>query len=255
MRWGGSMRSSLPLPLLALVFVLAPLGAAHAGMGRELPKKFRESPYSLMSLSVGHPNEGWQVRAKRLKDTSSLKVRASSVKRSYGHPALVLMLRRSAADVAKAKPGSVMLVGDLSSENGGPLSGHRSHQSGRDADIAFYMTNSEGRPAWPGHFVAFDGEGKAKRGGSLRFDDRQNWLLVESWAGDQRAGLSHIFVSTPLRKRLLDYGRRHARRKDHYERAIKLLKQPEQGEPHDDHFHVRIACPARQSEVCRAESK
>jgi len=37
--------------------------------------------------------------------------------------------------------------------------------------------------------------------------------------------------------------------------ATALLKQPEKGEDHDDHFHVRITCPAEQEEICRSESK
>src|SRR5690606_36397738 len=96
------------------------------------------SPYSLMSLSVGHPKHGFQVRAKKLRPRPYLKIKSGSRGENYGHPALVLMLKRSARDIARAVPGSVMLVGDLSSKRGGPLAGHHSHQSGHDADVVFY---------------------------------------------------------------------------------------------------------------------
>ncbi len=206
-----------------------------------------------MSLSVGNPNHGWQVRAKKLRKRPYLHLKKGS--HPYGHPALVLMLYRSAKEVARGAHGSVMLVGDLSRKEGGPLAGHRSHQSGRDADVAFYATDAKGKPVTLDHFVTFDGEGKARDGSGLEFDERRNWLLVQSWVRDRRAGLSHIFVSMPLRARLLRYGAKHRRYKKYVREATKLLKQPEDSSPHDDHFHVRISCPKRQDEICREESR
>src|SRR5690606_37675060 len=161
-----------------------PTPTASARPTRELPDRYKKSPYSLMSLSVGAPNAGWQVRAKRLRNTRYVKVRPSSVSRSYAHPALVLMLQRSAKDIGKMAPGSVMFVGDLSSENGGAISGHRSHQSGRDADLAFYMKDKNGRRVAATRLVAFDGNGKARDGSGYVFDDELNWMLVQSWARD-----------------------------------------------------------------------
>jgi penicillin-insensitive murein endopeptidase len=221
----------------------------------ELPRKFARPPYARMSLTIGHPNEGYQLRAKRLSSTRELYVRKSSRDRAYGYPSLVLMLHRSARDVAKAVAGSTMLVGDLSTREGGPLSGHHSHQSGRDADVGFYVLNLRDRPVQSKELVAFDGDGNAKDGGGLRFDDYRNWLLVESWVKDRRAGLSHVFVSDPLRARLLRFAREHPRFAPYADRAAALLEQPENGEPHDDHFHVRISCPEDLAEICRNESR
>lgn len=230
------------------------LNLAHASGARKLPPQFRDYPYSVMSLTVGHPNAGYQVRAKKLRDTPHLAVKASSTDYRYAHPALVLMLRRSSREIARSVPGSVMVVGDLSREDGGPLRGHRSHQSGRDADVGFYARDRDGNSVKLERFVKFGRDGKATDGSGLVFDDYRNWLLVQSWVLDARAGLSHIFVSRGLRARLLTYA---ASRKDfarHVERAAVLLKQPERGEPHDDHFHVRIACPERQIGLCKNES-
>ncbi|HEX3595382.1 MAG TPA: penicillin-insensitive murein endopeptidase, partial [Polyangiaceae bacterium] len=224
------------------------LCALFASVGRarepiELPARFRTGRLAMLSLSGGYPNEGWQLRGKRLRPSRELHVRNPSRERVYGHPALVLMLGRSARDVAMAAPGSVLLVGDLSSKQGGPVSGHRSHQSGRDADVAFYVTDIHGKPVPSTEYVAFDGDGRAKDGRPLLFDDERNWLLVESWARDRRAGLSHIFVSWPLRERLLKYARSRPKFAPYVLPATALLKQPEKGEAHDDHFHVRITCP------------
>jgi penicillin-insensitive murein endopeptidase len=80
----------------------------------------------------------------------------------------------------------------------------------------------------------------------VKFDDYRNWLLVQAWVRDRRAGLSHVFVERSLRRRILDYGRSHAKFRSYVRQAAMLLKQPEDAAPHDDHFHVRIACPRRQ---------
>ena len=84
----------------------------------ELPAKFRSGRFAMLSLSGGYPNDGWQRRGKRLRHSRELKIRKASRERTYGHPALVLMLHRSARDVAKGAPGSVLLVGDLSAKLG-----------------------------------------------------------------------------------------------------------------------------------------
>src|SRR5262249_10950875 len=57
--------------------------------------------------------------------------------RRFGHPALVAYLERLAARVKSAKLG-LLLMGDLAQARGGPTpSGHKSHQSGLDADVGY----------------------------------------------------------------------------------------------------------------------
>jgi penicillin-insensitive murein endopeptidase len=227
-----------------------PAADALADPGRKLPARFLQSPYSLMSLSVGYPNDGWQVRAKQLRASEPLQIKRSSRTYCYGHPALVLMLQRSAAEMARAYPGSVMVVGDVSAKDGGPLYGHRSHQSGRDADVGFYARDWRGRPFVPKRFVSYGADGKAKNYPGLVFDDGRNWALVVSWLRDNRARVTHVFVSRDLRERLLAYGRKSAHR-NLVPRVANLLRQPKSSSAHDDHFHVRIACPDRQEAICQ----
>ena len=222
---------------------------AEADPARQLPARYLRSPYSLMSLSVGYPNDGWQVRSRRLRTGPALTIKQSSRELCFGHPALVLMLERSAKEMAEAYPDSVMVVGDVAAEGGGPLVGHRSHQSGRDADVAFYARDWKGRPFTPPRFVAYGADGKAKDYPGLVFDDERNWALVVSWLRDNRAGVTHVFVSKDLRTRLLDYGRRSSHA-SLVPRASVLFRQPKSASAHDDHFHVRIACPARQEGIC-----
>ncbi len=208
-----------------------------------------------MSLSVGYPNDGWQLRAKKLRRTRYLRIKPSSKDDCYGHPALVLMLHRSAKELARAAHGSVMVVGDLSRDTGGPLSGHHSHQSGRDADVAFYMKDKDGKPYIPDHFVKFGSDGKATDGSGLEFDDWRNWLLVQSWVRDKRAGLSYIFIADWLKRRLIAFAEGRKQFKKYVPEALKVMHQPEDAEPHDDHFHVRISCPHRQDDICHEQSR
>lgn len=244
----------------AALLLLAGLGVAAApavglASGRELPERYRRPPWSKASLTVGHPNAGWQARAKKLRRTRQLRVKAGSEERVYGHPALVLMLRRSARDVARSAKGAVMLVGDLSTREGGALSGHHSHQSGRDADVGFYALDAAGKRVLPEAFVSYGADGRARDGSGLVFDDRTNALLLLAWAKDQRAGLRRVFVANALRRRLIAQGRKLSGWEAHAAAVERLLEQPENASTHDDHFHVRIACPPGQEAICREESR
>jgi penicillin-insensitive murein endopeptidase len=117
------------------------------------------------------------------------------------------------------------------------------------------MLDKTGKPFTPKECVKFDANGNAKNKSGLVFDDYRNWLLVQSWVMDQRAGLSHIFVSRELRARLLRFAKSRKDFRPYADAAAKLLKQPEHASPHDDHFHVRISCPDQQQGLCKGESR
>ncbi|HEX7669020.1 MAG TPA: penicillin-insensitive murein endopeptidase [Polyangiaceae bacterium] len=60
---------------------------------------------------------------------------------------------------------------------------------------------------------------------------------------NSEVGVQNIFVADSLKRRLLEYARRHRANLDVLYRAEAAMRQPTRGAPHDDHFHVRIACP------------
>jgi penicillin-insensitive murein endopeptidase len=245
----ASRRRSL-LWLGAWVFTTLVATAAFATYSdANLPLAFRKLPYSQMSLSVGSPIEGFQLRAKRLRPSDTL-ILKNGRHTTYGHPSLVLMLQRSAKQMAREAAGAVLLVGDLSSEQGGPLPGHRSHQSGRDADVGFFVMDAKGRPQRADRFVPFGGDGLARDGSGLVFDDYRNWLLIQMWLKDARAGIKYVFVAKPLRERLLAFASSRPAFKKYAEPAARLLIQPSNSAAHDDHFHVRITCPKGQERLC-----
>jgi penicillin-insensitive murein DD-endopeptidase len=167
----------------------------------------------------------------------------------------VQVLKRAAAKVRKKHKGSVLFVGDLSAKRGGPLFGHNSHQSGRDADVGFYMKHDDGKQVNPHRFVPFGGDGRARDGAIVRFDDERNWAFVEALLTDPKVEVRYLFVSMGLRKRLLTYASQKKKvSPELYTKAAAALMSPSDIDVHDDHFHVRIACPERMRGVCVEES-
>ncbi len=162
----------------------------------------------------------------------------------WGLAPLVGMIDRAARQVRRHYPDAVLTVGDLSRRGGGEIDGHASHESGRDADVGFYIMNDQKKPIYEQSFVAFTGDGKAKTWPGAHFDDARNWALVSALLTDPVARAAHIFVAAPLKARLLAYAERVGVPLPLRIRASETLAQPHGALPHDDHFHVRIACPA-----------
>ncbi len=171
--------------------------------------------------------------------------------RRYGIAALTGSIQRSAKKVADVYPGAELLVGDLSAASGGDISGHRSHRSGRDVDLAFYVTDRYGRPAAGHPLMRFDRFGIGLRDGEVyRFDTARNWTLVEVLLTDPDADIQWIFVSNGLKALLMEWALRNDRDVAVIARAASVLRQPGDSAPHHDHFHVRVYCPRESADFC-----
>lgn len=204
--------------------------------------------------SHGHPNAGRLVGAKRWADTPhARRLPDHAAAAGYGMPGLIDLTQRAARAVARRHPRSVLLVGDLSLEHGGPISGHHSHQNGRDIDVGFYTTDAGGKPTLTTAFLPFDAQGRS--GPGVRFDDARNWSFVRALLTDGRAEVRSLFVANWLRDRLLREAERSGAPKELIARAASVMMQPPDAEPHHDHFHVRIACVETQrAAFCRDDS-
>lgn len=94
-------------------------------------------PAALEARAIGSYARGCLAGATPLPiDGPSWQAMRLSRNRNWGHPSLIALIERLAAD-AKAKDGwPGLLVGDMSQPRGGPmLTGHASHQIGLDADV------------------------------------------------------------------------------------------------------------------------
>lgn len=160
----------------------------------------------------------------------------------WGTEELVGLIQRSAASVRGAK----LTVGDLSNREGGRMRPHIAHRNGRDVDLGFYLTRGD-TPVQARRFIRARADGTA---GRYWFDDARNWQLVESMLTDPNAEVEAILVAAHLERRLLAEARRTRAPRWLYERARLVMYQPRVGGRHDDHFHVRIHCPADDRPAC-----
>ena len=210
---------------------IAPLGPAMMRFGR----------------SLGSPTEGHLIGGAHLTESEYLRIEPADTAGDvrWGLEPLVTMIDRAARAVRRQFPGTLTSVGHLSREGGGDVDRHRSHESGRDADVGFFIRSSAGRQLLSPHFVSFRSDGTAPSWPGAYFDDARNWTLVAALIGDEEAHVTHVFVAAPLRARLLTYAERAGAPSSLRMRAAELMQQPRGVLPHDDHFHVRIGCPPR----------
>jgi penicillin-insensitive murein endopeptidase len=198
---------------------------------------------SRVGRSIGSPTDGHLVGGARLEESPWLRVVPCYEGAQWGLEPLVSMIDRAARSVRKDHADSVLSIGHLSRAGGGEIDRHASHESGRDADVGFYIVDQRGKPIYAEHFVAFKGDGTAPTWPGARFDDARNWAFLSSIMGQGAVRVTNVFVAAPLRQRLLDYAKKIGAPYAVRERAALTMVQPRGALPHDDHFHVRIGCP------------
>jgi penicillin-insensitive murein endopeptidase len=233
------MARRLRATVLALVTVafgaLTPPSGAVGGTPKKPPTP----------LSIGAPNAGHLEHGQHLVESAYIRyVGAYAIGDAHwGVKPLVDAIDRAAREVRRRFPDAVLGVGQLSRKDGGEIDRHHSHESGRDADLGFYLVDSLGRSVSRDRFYAIRPDGVAASDPRLRFDDARNWALVSALVSDPHARVTHIFVVTYLRTRLLAYGARVGASPALRGRIAEVLMQPHHALPHDDHFHVRVGCP------------
>ncbi|MCZ7680519.1 MAG: penicillin-insensitive murein endopeptidase [Sandaracinaceae bacterium] len=161
----------------------------------------------------------------------------------YGTRELVEVIRHGAAEVARAHPGPRLVVGDLSAERGGRLSPHRSHRSGRDADLGFYLLGEDGSSVEAPQFVRLARNGCGRlRDQRYCFDAARNWALLVALVTHPLARVQYILVSPDIRARVLAEGERRGAPAELLER-VRVATAPHSGShSHRSHFHLRIYC-------------
>ncbi|MBW1755554.1 MAG: penicillin-insensitive murein endopeptidase [Deltaproteobacteria bacterium] len=210
------------------------------------------------TISVGTTDHGYLHDPVRLADrgTGYRRLRPGEGTR-FGTPTLVGAIERAARAVADAFPGGRPLrVGDLSTPHGGAHSRHRTHRTGRDADLLFFARDAGGLAAHSDGWLRFDRFGLATlRDRVFRFDEARNWHLVRTLITDDQARVKWIFCSNELKARLLRYAARYERSPQAVLRATWVLHQPARADAHDDHFHLRVGCGTSERRLgCREQA-
>lgn len=153
--------------------------------------------------------------------------------RVFGHPGLIGLIRELGARVRSLHLEAIS-VGDLGQPRGGPApTGHASHQTGLDVDIWFLP------PVGKRTASLVDA---ATQRASDRFTDGVARQL-ELVASDPR--VDRLFVNPALKRAL-------CQRSDGGG-ARQWLRKVRPWWGHDDHFHVRLACPSDSPE-CVAQA-
>jgi penicillin-insensitive murein endopeptidase len=202
-----------------------------------LPSAAAANPYGsyakgCMAGAVAIPTDGPAWQAMRL-----------SRNRRWGNPQMIALIERFSEDARKIGwPG--LLLGDISQPRGGPmLSGHASHQIGLDADIWFTPMPSrtltaQEREAIP--FTSMLDKSKFLTVDPKRWTQTHARLVMQAASYPQ---VDRVFVNPAIKKKLCEtwMGDRSALGK----------VRPIYG--HDEHFHIRIKCPAG-AEGCKPQA-
>lgn len=191
--------------------------------------------------SVGSARRGKLVNGMQLPTGRSYYRRRPH--RAWGANHTIYHIRR-AASIVRAKYPKIhkLAIGDISSRKGGKLAQHKSHRSGRDADLGFYYKK---RPkGYPRSFVK-------SRKKNLHLD--ATWTLLRTFAETANAegGVDVMFLNYELQE--IFY--KHAKKRGVKQRTLDKWFQYPRGkgsrqgiirhEPgHDSHVHVRFKCPS-----------
>ncbi|HKP58039.1 MAG TPA: penicillin-insensitive murein endopeptidase [Polyangiales bacterium] len=250
-----SARSLLSIGLCVGLLCSAQVASAQRASLRAVAEVNLRPPANMRSKSAGYPWEGTLARGMKLKESRYVRYISeceASGDRFYGTWQLVQLLERAARGVAARYPGAKLAAGELSSKEGGDVGGHSSHESGRDADIGFYILRGDGKPYQGATFASFNAAGRSViPGSSLRFDDARNWELISKLVTDREARVQYIFVHRSIRARLLREAARRKAPADVINRAESVLVEPARGNKHRTHFHVRIYCATSDRPQCR----
>lgn len=236
-----------------LVAALLPLARARGEQLAHAEIDLRPPP-GLRSRSLQFPWRGKLLKGLSVRESQYVRHVGEYAEHGhfYGTWELAQLIERAARRVAFRLPGAKLSLGEISREGGGRIDGHRSHESGRDVDIGFYMTRTDGSPHYTYAFVDFDHRGRGVPPNHyLRFDDARNWELVSKLLTDGEARVQYIFVASHLKHRLLAQAVRTGAPEAVIARAKVALVQPASGHPHRNHFHVRIYCAPADRAVCK----
>ncbi len=199
------------------------------------------------SMSVGTTSRGSLIGSRTLPvegEHHIIIARARPRNTNYGHPTTINILLHAAKYVAKTYPDAKLAMGNIAYKNGGDIRWSVSHNSGRDADIAFYVKDAmTGEPvdAAP-DLMMFDDDGRSKDVEGYLFDVERNWQFVRGLLDYEQAQIQYVFISDGLKALLLQHAMNLGEPEDVIAMASDILRQPAEALPHDDHFHLRMAC-------------
>ena len=194
---------------------------------QELTRKVRDHLASLGSISIGFADRGRVINAVQMPDDPAWIVERPTY--AYGTretiDALALVFRSVHRQFPESAPARLSHLG---ARDGGYLRPHRSHQSGRDADIGLFYKGDRFPPR-----------------GSPRerlMDPARNWALLKALITETDVQLILVDrgIQNVLRRYALAIGENAAWLGKVFGQVVKHARA------HRDHFHVRFYAPRSQ---------
>jgi penicillin-insensitive murein DD-endopeptidase len=214
-----------PLTLLLLLFGLH----ASANPWASVP-----GPASGPSRAIGDTSAGCISGARTLPtEGEGYVVMHLERNRYYGHPSLISSIRSLGERAARGL--GVMHVGDLGMARGGPMPfGHRSHQTGLDADVWFDLSPSLhlGANRNRSNVSAYSLLSKVSDGLNYQLWSDSHAQMLKTAATEP--SVDRIFVNARIKQELCQSTRGDR----------SWLHKIRPWYHHEDHFHMRLACPS-----------
>ena len=189
--------------------------------------------------SLGQPWQGKLHDASELPPGEGYVIRRPY--RAFGTRTTVDFIHHAITDLREQFPDAhVLAIGDISQEDGGQITQHRSHQSGRDVDIGLVYKH---KPAnYPEDFVTATAD---------NLDCEATYALVNEFAetAKEDGGAQVIFLDYNVQGLLYHWAKDHGEDDSVLEH---LFQYPNRGASslvrhvanHDNHIHVRFKCPS-----------
>lgn len=200
------------------------------------------------SVSVGDVSNGHLINAVPLMlpgMTYDILERQRARGLAWGSAEVITLIERAASFLWRGHRRRLWL-GNIGRRGGGDIPYSVSHNSGRDADLAFCYINPKGYPVDPPDLVPLDKNGvSTSHGGYYRFDEKRTWTVIKALITHRTIQVQYIFLSNPLKKMLLDHARKKGEPAALIGRADAVMGQPGYALPHNDHIHLRIYCSQR----------
>jgi murein endopeptidase len=185
-------------------------------------------PAGLGALSIGSPSAGLLFNGVPLPESPLWTIR--NAQEAFGTPETVAFIEAAVGAVVARFPDSPPLcIGDLSRPDGGRLNRHASHQSGRDVDLGFFLTE--------GAQPDFKSVKPAK------IDLERTWAIVRALVTE--TDVERIFVDRTVQRALfthaLSAGEDRAWLEDLFQyprgKDDRIIQHERR---HKDHMHVRF---------------
>jgi murein endopeptidase len=193
------------------------------------------------SLSVGRASGGRLVHGIPMPDGEFWTVRERET--SYGTETTIEQLVAGLNAVGRAMPGGTkLLLGDVSRPSGRRLPPHRSHQSGRDADLGYYIRGQQSQRVF-------------QYASRQNLDAARQWALIRHWL--ESGSVERIFMDHRLQATVFEYALGQGESREFLEEVFQYPGWNDaiisHAPGHADHLHVRFRCDEWDAACKRAE--